>query len=68
MASGMGVVQDAAVTDPDMAAQWATNEEQRLTAFRHAIRAAIGSSQPRSMFPNVHADTTRSGGPSPKTW
>jgi AcrR family transcriptional regulator len=30
----MGVVRDAAVTDPDMAAQWVTNEEQRLTAFR----------------------------------
>jgi AcrR family transcriptional regulator len=28
----MGVVRDAAVTDPDMAAQWATNEQQRLTA------------------------------------
>jgi AcrR family transcriptional regulator len=30
----MGVVRDAAVTDADMAAQWETNEKQRLTAFR----------------------------------
>jgi AcrR family transcriptional regulator len=30
----MRVVRDAAVIDPDMAAQWATNEEQRATAFR----------------------------------
>jgi AcrR family transcriptional regulator len=30
----MAVVRDAAVSDPDMAAQWATNEEQRATAFR----------------------------------
>jgi AcrR family transcriptional regulator len=30
----MGVVRDAAATDPDMAAQWATNEQQRLTAFQ----------------------------------
>ena len=30
----MGVVRDAAVSDPDMAAQWATNEAQRATAFR----------------------------------
>ena len=30
----MAVVRDAAVTDPDMAAQWATNEAQRATAFR----------------------------------
>jgi AcrR family transcriptional regulator len=30
----MGVVRDAAVTDPEMAAQWATNEQQRATAFR----------------------------------
>ena len=29
----MAVVRDAAVTDPEMAAQWATNEEQRATAF-----------------------------------
>jgi AcrR family transcriptional regulator len=29
----MGVVRDAAVTDPDMAAQWSTNEQQRLSAF-----------------------------------
>ena len=30
----MAVVRDAAVTDPEMAAQWAVNEEQRTTAFR----------------------------------
>jgi AcrR family transcriptional regulator len=30
----MGVVRDAALTDPEMAAQWATNEAQRTTAFR----------------------------------
>ncbi|MCO1654184.1 hypothetical protein [Pseudonocardia humida] len=30
----MAVVRDAAVTDPEMAAQWATNAEQRATAFR----------------------------------
>jgi AcrR family transcriptional regulator len=30
----MAVVRDAAVSDPDMAAQWATNEAQRATAFR----------------------------------
>jgi AcrR family transcriptional regulator len=30
----MEVVRDAAVTDPDMAAQWATNEAQRAAAFR----------------------------------
>jgi AcrR family transcriptional regulator len=30
----MGVVRDAAVIDPGMAAQWAANEEQRLTAYR----------------------------------
>jgi hypothetical protein len=30
----MAVVRDAAVTDPDMAAQWAANETQRATAFR----------------------------------
>jgi hypothetical protein len=30
----MAVVRDAAVTDPDMAAQWATNAAQRATAFR----------------------------------
>ncbi|MDT7576721.1 MAG: hypothetical protein QOH17_3054, partial [Pseudonocardiales bacterium] len=30
----MQVVRDAAVIDADMAAQWATNEEQRATAFR----------------------------------
>lgn len=29
----MQVVRDAAVTDPDMAVQWATNEAQRATAF-----------------------------------
>ena len=29
----MAVVRDAAVTDPEMAAQWAVNEEQRTTAF-----------------------------------
>jgi AcrR family transcriptional regulator len=34
----MGVVRDAAVTDPDMAAQWATNEQQRLTAFATLAR------------------------------
>jgi AcrR family transcriptional regulator len=30
----MQVVRDAAVTDPDMAVQWATNEAQTATAFR----------------------------------
>lgn len=30
----MQVVRDAAVIDPDMAEQWATNEAQRATAFR----------------------------------
>lgn len=30
----MGVVRDAAVVDAEMAEQWATNEAQRLTAFR----------------------------------
>jgi AcrR family transcriptional regulator len=30
----MEVVRDAAATDPDMAAQWATNEAQRAAAFR----------------------------------
>lgn len=30
----MGVVRDAAVVDAEMAEQWATNEGQRLTAFR----------------------------------
>jgi AcrR family transcriptional regulator len=30
----MRVVRDAAVNDPEMAAQWATNAEQRATAFR----------------------------------
>lgn len=30
----MRVVRDAAVTDPEMAAQWTINEEQRTTAFR----------------------------------
>jgi AcrR family transcriptional regulator len=30
----MQVVRAAAVTDPEMAAQWATNETQRATAFR----------------------------------
>lgn len=30
----MRVVRDAAATDPEMAAQWATNAEQRATAFR----------------------------------
>ena len=34
----MAVVRDAAVTDPDMAAQWATNEAQRATAFRELGR------------------------------
>lgn len=29
----MGVVRDAASSDPEMAEQWRTNEEQRLTAF-----------------------------------
>ena len=32
----MAVVRDAAVTDPEMAAQWAVNEEQRTTAFARA--------------------------------
>lgn len=30
----LGVVRDAAVVDPEMAEQWAVNEEQRATAFR----------------------------------
>ena len=30
----MQVVRDAAVTDPESAAQWATNEAERLTAWR----------------------------------
>jgi hypothetical protein len=30
----MGMVRDAAVTDADMAAQWATNEQQWPSAFR----------------------------------
>jgi AcrR family transcriptional regulator len=30
----MRVVRDAAVIDPDMAAQWTSNEQQRATAFR----------------------------------
>jgi glutaminase len=30
----MRVVRAAAVTDPEMAAQWAANEAQRATAFR----------------------------------
>lgn len=30
----MTVVRDAAVGDPEMAGQWATNEQQRATAFR----------------------------------
>jgi AcrR family transcriptional regulator len=30
----MGVVRDAADADPEMAAQWATNEEQRAAAYR----------------------------------
>ena len=30
----MRVVRDAAGADPDMAAQWDTNEQQRMTAFR----------------------------------
>ena len=33
----MGVVRDAAVTDPEMAAQWATNEAQRATAWRMLV-------------------------------
>ena len=47
----MGVVRDAAATDPDMAAQWAANEDQRATAFamlarllaeRGALRVPVG--------------------------
>jgi AcrR family transcriptional regulator len=34
----MQVVRDAAVTDPDMAAQWATNEAQRAAAFQELAR------------------------------
>jgi AcrR family transcriptional regulator len=34
----MGVVRDAAVTDADMAAQWDTNEAQRLAAYRTLAR------------------------------
>jgi AcrR family transcriptional regulator len=34
----MGAVREAAVTDPDMAAQWATNEQQRLMAFATLAR------------------------------
>jgi AcrR family transcriptional regulator len=33
----MRVVRDAAVTDPEMAAQWATNEAQRATAWRMLV-------------------------------
>jgi AcrR family transcriptional regulator len=33
----MGVVRDAAVSDPEMAAQWDTNAEQRATAFRAMV-------------------------------
>ena len=36
----MQVVRDAAVTDPEMAAQWATNEAQRATAFRELAERA----------------------------
>ena len=51
----MAVVRDAAVTDPDMAAQWATNEEQRVTAFhtfaqlladRHALNPDYEARRP----------------------
>ncbi|MFC4944124.1 TetR/AcrR family transcriptional regulator [Pseudonocardia sp. GCM10023141] len=34
----MSVVRDAAVVDPDMAAQWATNQEQRATAMRVLVQ------------------------------
>ena len=34
----MGVVRDAAATDPDMAAQWAANQEQTAMAFRTFAR------------------------------
>ena len=36
----MAVVRDAAVIDPDMAAQWATNEAQRATAF-HTLATVL---------------------------
>ena len=44
----MAVVRDAAVTDPEMAAQWAVNEEQRTMAFRRAGPRArpAGGAQP----------------------
>ncbi len=47
----MAVVRDAAGADADMAAQWATNQEQRATAFgafarqladRDALRSGVG--------------------------
>jgi AcrR family transcriptional regulator len=40
----MAVVRDAAVTDPDMAAQWATNEAQRATAF-HTLATLLDEQQ-----------------------
>ncbi len=40
----MAVVRDAAVIDPDMAAQWATNEAQRATAF-HTLATILDERQ-----------------------
>jgi AcrR family transcriptional regulator len=40
----MAVVRDAAVIDPDMAAQWATNEAQRATAF-HTLATLLDERQ-----------------------
>ena len=40
----MAVVRDAAVTDADMAAQWATNEAQRATAF-HTLATLLDERQ-----------------------
>ena len=52
----MAVVRDAAVTDPEMAAQWATNEAQRATAFRCAGDAARPSAG-RSTGPSTRPST-----------
>jgi AcrR family transcriptional regulator len=38
----MGAVRDAAVVDPEVAAQWTTNEEQRATAFRVLVEQLDG--------------------------
>ncbi|HZG92179.1 MAG TPA: helix-turn-helix domain-containing protein [Pseudonocardia sp.] len=38
----MGAVREAAATDPEMAAQWTTNEEQRASAFRVLVEQLDG--------------------------